>query len=352
MNILSSRKISQNWISFVQSIELKIERSTEFRLKALVKANVNSDESSAGLWVRIDREDGLTSFFDNMADRPIIENLWKSYSIEGAINKNSSTINFGGICRHSGTFCFKSFELHIKNENGVFEKTKIQNPNFENIKHHQSIKGWRQGTGRKEPIEIEEYTLHSIIDNKLNTSFLEINGKNIANIYVNYTNQEYSKNIGVLLSTIHNLDIRLRRAVQELTVEEIDYSPGLKINSIGASIIHLAAIETYYQVYTFENRGFDEKEKQNWQIALDLGEKTQKEYQGYKINYYLNVLKKVRTKTLVEFKKRTDQWLNKSPSDSIYNNHYHWLHVLEHYGYHIGQILLLKKLIPGEKTDN
>jgi hypothetical protein len=35
----------------------------------------------------------------------------------------------------------------------------------------------------------------------------------------------------------------------------------------------LAATEKYYQVYTFENRGFNREEQENWALALDLGDK-------------------------------------------------------------------------------
>ncbi len=34
--------------------------------------------------------------------------------------------------------------------------------------------------------------------------------------------------------------------------------------------MHLAAAEKYYQVFTFENRGFNEEEKKKWNAALNL----------------------------------------------------------------------------------
>ena len=37
--------------------------------------------------------------------------------------------------------------------------------------------------------------------------------------------------------------------------------------------MHLAAAEAYYQVFTFEGRGFNDEEKEKWQAALDLGAK-------------------------------------------------------------------------------
>ena len=43
------------------------------------------------------------------------------------------------------------------------------------------------------------------------------------------------------------------------------------------------ATEAYYQVYTFENRGFNKEEREKWDMALNLGAKSSKRVDG-KIN--------------------------------------------------------------------
>ncbi|WP_438424350.1 mycothiol transferase [Aquimarina macrocephali] len=343
---MSAKKISQDWISFVQSIDIHSQQKLKFRIQASVKIFQKSKQSVAGLWVRTDQKDGTVGFFDNMINRPIISNQWDVYTIEGEINKNTSILNFGGICWHNGIFCFKNFKLFIQYDTQEFIKVILKNPYFENTTHQLSIPGWKQGTGKKEPVEVEEYTFNTTRQKDKNT-YLKIEGKEIINI--DTIKEEYSRNIGTLVATFYNLDARLKKAVQELSSTEIDYFPNPKTNSIGTLIIHLAAIETSYQVDTFEDREFNEVEQQKWEIAYYLGEIAQKEYQGYEIDYYLNILKQVRKKTLIELKKRTDEWLKETTLNSTYDNHYKWLHVLEHYSNHIGQILLLKKLIPDKK---
>ncbi|PKV52033.1 uncharacterized protein DUF664 [Aquimarina sp. MAR_2010_214] len=335
-------KISQNWTSFVQSIDINSQRKLKFRLQASVKVFQKSKQSLAGLWVRTDKKDGSVGFFDNMENRPIISNHWEVYTIEGEIDQHTSIFNFGGICWYNGIFCFKNFKLFIRYDTQNFTEVILKNPSFENIAHQLSIPGWKQGIGIKEPIEVQEYTLNSIKEKNKNT-YLKIEGNDIINI--DKIKEEYSPNIGTLIAMFYNLDDRLKKAVQELSSKEIDYFLNPKTNSIGALIIHLAAIEISYQVDTFEDREFNEVEQQKWETAYYLGEAAQKEYKGYEIDYYLDILRQVRKKTLIEFKKLNDEWLKEATLNSIYDNHYKWLHVLEHYSYHIGQIIMLKKLI-------
>ena len=45
--------------------------------------------------------------------------------------------------------------------------------------------------------------------------------------------------------------------VQGLTVTQLDYLHDPKANSIGALLLHLAAIERLYQLHTFEGRKWD-----------------------------------------------------------------------------------------------
>lgn len=347
MPVTENKKISQDWASFVQSINVNIEKKAAFKLQATVK--VEGDKGAAGLWIRVDHSDDTNGFFDNMQDRPILSDQWGTYSIEVPMTSSIKHIVFGGICWHSGLFYFKDFKLSIQFDNQEFKQIPIENPNFEDLTHQLSIPGWKQGSRKAESIEIEEYSFHSSIDRVDNTNCLKIEGKTIIDIYANNISRINAENIGVILSSFYNLEVKLKRNVQSLTAQEVDYKQNRKTNSIGALIVHLAAVETYYQVLSFENRELNEIERDQWQIALDLGFKAQEKYKKYPIGHYLDILKVVRQKTIKELKKRNDTWLDKVPLNSIYNHHYNWLHVLEHYSYHIGQILLLKKLMTYEK---
>jgi len=122
-----------------------------------------------------------------------------------------------------------------------------------------------------------------------------------------------------------------------------------KANRIGALVMHLAAAEAYYQVYTFEGRDFNDEENKKWKVALDLGSEARKEFVGHPVEYYLNIYKQVRQKTIEELQKRDDEWLLQAAPGRL-SNYYSWFHIMEHQSSHLGQILLLKKRLPKRES--
>jgi len=137
-------------------------------------------------------------------------------------------------------------------------------------------------------------------------------------------------------------------AVEGLTVSELDYLNDSKSNSIGALLLHIAAAETGYQAATFDKRQLNDEEEHEWGAALALGEKARQEIKGHALDYYLNKLEQVRTKTLSELASRDDQWLDEQTSfgnDNKVNNYFKWFHVFTHEVNHRGQIRLLKRQV-------
>ncbi len=345
-----SKKISQYWMSFAQSINVKTNKKTKFKLQASVRVEREDKDGIAGLWTRVDNTNGESGFFDNMMDRPILLNEWKTYTIEGEIDKHAKKISFGGICLYNGKFYFDNFELSIQNENGEYEKISVENAGFENQVKDAVIPGWTRGIGRDKEVFVEQFTVASE-KNTLNDSFsIMIEGKGIKNQSVINTEEGFTPQIGTLVSMLNNLSTRVESVVQNLDIRETDHLLDEKANRIGALIMHLAAAEAYYQVYTFENRRFNEEEKQKWQVGLDLGEEAREQFKGKPIDYYLAIYKEVRKKTIDELAKRNDEWLKQMHPGSLMNNHFGWFHVMEHQSSHLGQILMLKKRIPKEKN--
>lgn len=160
-------------------------------------------------------------------------------------------------------------------------------------------------------------------------------------------NQEegYSPQVGVLVSMLNDLSNRVERTVKDLNVDEIDYLLDENANSIGTLIMHLAATEKIYQVYTFEKREFNEEEEKKWRIAMSMGKDAQKKFKGKDVKKYLEAFKAVRTKTLEYLKDKNDAWLAEYTFDNSMNHHWAWFHVMEHQSSHLGQILLIKKRI-------
>ena len=153
---------------------------------------------------------------------------------------------------------------------------------------------------------------------------------------------------------LEDLKDRVENKIKNMSQYELDYLHDEKANRIGSLVMHLAAAEVYYQVYTFENREFNDEEKKKWQVAFDLDNGGRDEFKGKEAQYYLDIYNEVRAKTIAELKKRDDAWFAEVHKDYNVNNHYCWFHVMEHQSSHLGQILFLHKRIPPEvapKTD-
>lgn len=138
-------------------------------------------------------------------------------------------------------------------------------------------------------------------------------------------------------------------AVQGLTVSQLDYLHDAQSNTIGALLGHIAGVEVAYQADTFEGRGLAAEEKRQWGTFLDLGEKARREIRGHPLDYYVELLNRVRQKTLSEFAKRTDDWLSEQTplwGNQPANNYFKWFHVLEDEINHRGQIRWLCKRLP------
>ncbi len=153
----------------------------------------------------------------------------------------------------------------------------------------------------------------------------------------------FSPHIGVTVSMLEDLKSRVTRSVQNLTVEETDFLLDEEANRIGALILHLAATEKYYQVYTFEGEVYSEEEQRMFDIAMNLGETARAEFVNKPIQYYLDIWDEVRSNTLRLLKTKDDKWFKANVKNSSMNNHWAWYHVMEHQANHMGQIRLIIK---------
>lgn len=183
----------------------------------------------------------------------------------------------------------------------------------------------------------------SILFTALLTISVFVNAQNLIKPEKGFTND-----IGNVVSMLNDLKARVTRSVSGMNQFETDYLLDENANRIGAMILHLAATEAYYQVYTFENRGWNKEERKKWEVAMNLGDNGRKQLQGKPIDYYLDIYKEVRAKTLKLLKTKDDKWLKQKNRDGTMNNHWAWYHVMEHQANHMGQIRLIAKRIPKE----
>src|SRR5260370_31526733 len=122
----------------------------------------------------------------------------------------------------------------------------------------------------------------------------------------------YSPQVGTLVSMLTWMRPAVTGPVKGISQANLDYLFDANSNSIGALLLHLAATETLYQINTFEGINFKDFPKsydEKWGAAMDLGDAGRKTIKGHDLDFYLNVLKETREKSLAEFKKRDDAWL-------------------------------------------
>jgi len=148
----------------------------------------------------------------------------------------------------------------------------------------------------------------------------------------------YEQQIGLLVAMMEYTRIGTIELISNLQVEHLDYVHDEQSNSMGALLLHVAAIEASQQAWSFEDRGWNKQERSRWEAAFSLGYKARSEIRGFTAEEYLNVLFQVRQRTLEELKERDDLWLYKDIPGKSVNQYQRWFHVIEDEINHRGQI--------------
>jgi pimeloyl-ACP methyl ester carboxylesterase len=119
-----------DWNAFAQSLDATPYRGSKFRFTGYVRVENGNRASRAGLWARVDKKKG-TGFFDNMHKRPITENEWRQYAIEGDIDAQATRLVFGGLVFGAGKYFFDDFALQIQDAQGQWNTVPLRNAGFE-----------------------------------------------------------------------------------------------------------------------------------------------------------------------------------------------------------------------------
>ena len=165
----------------------------------------------------------------------------------------------------------------------------------------------------------------------------------------------YTPQVGTLVSEMAFMRDQVLRSTKGMSQKDLDFLLDDKANRIGALLLHLAAVEKFYQLNTLDALAPDkmpEAWKEKWGMPMELGEPARKGIVGNGLEYYVNILGETREKTLAEFRKRDDAWLmavDKTWGWGPTNNYCKWFHVTEHEANHNGQIKFLKSRLPGAK---
>jgi len=154
---------------------------------------------------------------------------------------------------------------------------------------------------------------------------------------------KYDTQISHLVTQLNYTRSRTLRQVKDLTMEQLDYFYDDKANSVGILLRHIAALEFDFQINSFERRAMNIKERDFWHGAVE-GELYLRLTKGNELSYYLDLLEKVRAKTLEGLSERDDKWLYQSTfPGSKWNNYWLWFHQMEDECNHIGQMKIFLK---------
>jgi len=173
---------------------------------------------------------------------------------------------------------------------------------------------------------------------------------NMNNIYLITDIPGYTPQISRLLSMMNYARHTTLESTKNLTVDQLDYLLDSESNSIGALLLHFAAVEYAYQLETFEKRELNEEELSIWGAALDLGDDGRKKIRGHDLDYYLDKLNEVRYRTYELFKTVDDSWLYQEEQfwyNKQANHYFMWFHVFEDEINHRGQIRMIRKRLKG-----
>lgn len=151
----------------------------------------------------------------------------------------------------------------------------------------------------------------------------------------------FTPQIGHLIAMMSITRSLTIQEVKDLSIAQLDFNLDDKSNSVGTLLKHMAALETWYQAITFENRDLNEEEREVWKGALP-GELNLKLVKGNELRYYLELLENVRLTTIRELRKKDDDWFYVKSSSGA-NNYFKWFHVMEDGICHRGQIKWIKR---------
>lgn len=149
--------------------------------------------------------------------------------------------------------------------------------------------------------------------------------------------------VGLLFSMMEKAREKLLKRIEELTLEEMDYSPsGRRIETIGTLLLHIAAVEWSW---IFEDIGDTAMDYEKWKHAFPLREDVdQLTKQGKK--FYIQRLAEVRSEVFTWMKSIDDKELDRLVPLGETDVSIEWIlfHLIEHEAMHIGQISILSRM--------
>ncbi|MFW9805895.1 MAG: DinB family protein [Candidatus Thorarchaeota archaeon] len=156
-------------------------------------------------------------------------------------------------------------------------------------------------------------------------------------------NSELSPRVALLFSMLERTRRSLRRRVEDLSKDVLDFSPEpKKVETIGTLLLHIAAVEWGW---IFEDIAGKEMEYEKWKYGFPLRENIN-QIKGEDVEFYLSKLEEVRQDVFNFLKTLSDKDLDSIIEVDSEKVSIEWIlfHLIEHEAMHIGQISVLNRL--------
>ena len=112
----------ENWVTFRNYFPVKEYEGKPFRLTAMVRVELEDDSASAGIFARVDTENGFGFIDATIWHKPFRAGQWQELSIEGNIDSGAVQIMYGAICFYNGKFHFDDFMIEVETESDHWER--------------------------------------------------------------------------------------------------------------------------------------------------------------------------------------------------------------------------------------
>jgi hypothetical protein len=142
--VATSLSSIDGFVTLLQSVSAASLKGHSIRLRGQIRARA-SDDGSAAMWLRVDRRDGTSAFFDNMASRPVRSPDWGQYSIEGTVSDDAETVFFGVMASGAVTADFDAIELAVRDPAATWRIIPFDDAGFDDG----SSTAWRRGGNSK-----------------------------------------------------------------------------------------------------------------------------------------------------------------------------------------------------------
>jgi uncharacterized damage-inducible protein DinB len=165
----------------------------------------------------------------------------------------------------------------------------------------------------------------------------------------------YSPQIGRYVAQLNEVRADLLHELDGLSVEQIDWHPDDKTESIGTLLLHLDAVEWSW-IHQDIFGASDDKYPGSWAEAMPIRVGVP-QVQGRPLAAYLEQLAASRARTLEALRGFTDADLARQvgegdpprglePHSVLYTIDWIIWHIIEHEATHVGQVELLRRLAP------